>query len=40
MPEPRLTLAAQLLLWVFPLILVVLVIADLVRETLAARDRT
>lgn len=33
MQQPHLTLAAHLLLWVFPLVLVVLVVADLVRET-------
>jgi hypothetical protein len=39
MPEAHLSLAAHLLLWGFPLTLVVLVVAELVRESLAAGRR-
>jgi cytochrome c-type biogenesis protein CcmH/NrfF len=39
MSHPHLTLAAHLLLWVYPLVLVVLTIADLIRDTVVARDR-
>lgn len=39
MQEPHLTLAAHILLWVFPVVLVVLVVANLVRDSLAAEDQ-
>lgn len=39
MPETHLSLAAQLLLWGFPLALVVLVAAELVRDNVVARRR-
>jgi hypothetical protein len=40
MPEPHLTLAAHLLLWGFPLALVIFVIAGVLRESRTGRERT
>jgi cytochrome c-type biogenesis protein CcmH/NrfF len=38
MQEPHLTMAAHILLWVFPAVLVVLVVASLIHDSLAPED--